>query len=461
MTAPKDILQRLNSADPEAVPEWVEKRYLAELITPMYGGGRFARQTDARHPFRGKGIKHGLRFWWRLLAEAGVLPVQAAAWTGRKLYEEECSRFGGRSVNGEPVASVVRVCSTSEASGWAQPGKNQGDWNQVPTYVHGLLGAERGTVTLRASSDLRIRIRADREADLRAEIDQATRWWSQFGGVGSRTRRGMGSLRLTLRGEGVQADPGDAFKPINHDEAALAGCLLVQRPANSNSLLAWEDCMGRFARFRREGQSTKSRSHWPEPNLLRSLVALLGPIAGQTPTTAADEELPAHTAAYALVMPRSAYGLPIVGNRLAPAGHVKREDTLGSFRILPADGDRMASPLIFRIRPVPGQEFEAVVLLLPQRFRDEALGMPLRVYLMPVADRRTPPAPPPAPPSEKRKTPPRAMLAERQLPGPAVGTLQSWNCEDANLPSRVPPIRRNAPGTTDPLTAAMVVLAKP
>jgi CRISPR-associated protein Cmr1 len=178
----------------------------------------------------------------------------------------------------------------------------------------------------------------------RQEIETALRWWASFGGVGARTRRGLGAVRV----EGVA--------PVTPAEVQTQGGQLLLRPVTKTPDIAWKSSLKRLRDFRQEvnvGRNPPSddpnrpgRSRWPEPDAIRRQTGRHS--YGHAPTHPV-------TNAY----PRAAFGLPIVfhfkdENKGEPPQHL----------LVPEGADRQASPLI--LRPYwSGKDWHPAVLYLP------------------------------------------------------------------------------------------------
>jgi CRISPR-associated protein Cmr1 len=177
------------------------------------------------------------------------------------------------------------------------------------------------------------------------EIDTALRWWASFGGVGARTRRGLGAVQVT------------ALKPVSAAEVSAQGGRLVLRPGEPSSEYAWKKGNARLRDFRQGvglGRNTPSagtkspagRSLWPEPDAIRRLTGDHAP-----------PHAPTHPVKTAL--PRAAFGLPIVF-------HFKDEQQGDPAQqlLVPEGSDRWASQLV--LRPYwDGQQWRPAALLLP------------------------------------------------------------------------------------------------
>lgn len=159
------------------------------VVTPLFAGGAELENTAE---VRASAIKGMLRFWWRALAwsrHGGDLEA---------IRREEADRFG--STEG---ASPFRlsVDDTQKLERWKKDDVSQAlkKFNGAQYLGYGLMkplrpcfGAD-GTFTIRLVSP----------AGIPGDVLDALKVWGLLGGLGSRTRRGYGSLALEeIRKEG-------------------------------------------------------------------------------------------------------------------------------------------------------------------------------------------------------------------------------------------------------------------
>ena len=181
----------------------------------------------------------------------------------------------------------------------------------------------------------------------------ALRWWASFGGLGARTRRGFGAIRV------------DGLEPLTAESITAAGGLVCFSGAGGSSAEPeWKRAIGQMYEYRQKGGTGRragnppGRSYWPEPDQIRRF----------TGRDAQGRHVPEHQAGNCF--PRAAFGLPILFEFKGSPGEPPKTE------LLPAGGeDRMASPLI--LRPYwTGQRWRAAALLLPGWHN--ALNLPLR-----------------------------------------------------------------------------------
>ena len=309
-----------------------------ELITPMYGGGVKVGIVDKSMPIRATALRGQLRFWWRLLQ--GTDPAVPS------LFASE-SRLWGGIAGPEPRASRVTVqVSGSPVSDDDLIQKGPGG---IPAYAL-ISEPGRDPLCLRAGYRFTVLVKFDPTVGSRQRdgVIEALRWWATFGGVGARTRRGLGAVRASS--EDI------ALPPVLPGEVeAVGGWLETRATCGQDAARAWSGAISALRKFRqglglgrRQGSRGRpGRSQWPEARAIRLLARRHAqpPVSSSWPSP--------HEA----VFPRAAFGLPIIfhfKDRSDPADHVLK----------PSNHERMASPLI--LRPYfDGKRYAPAALLLP------------------------------------------------------------------------------------------------
>jgi CRISPR-associated protein Cmr1 len=322
-------------------PDWTP--YDCKLVTPLYGGGVRPGEVDEAMPIRPSGIRGQLRFWWRLACGPFASPAE--------MFRREAAIWGGIGGSG-PTASRVSVNHTKpgelrtmpDPADWIEPyavfparGELSQDKRSVEKAPHRLAHAGLGF-------RLGVHLHGDLDEQQRQEMQTALRWWASFGGVGARTRRGLGAVQIR------------DLQPVSREEVEGRGGQLCLRDVEKGPEEAWKKAVGRLSSFRqgegsgrnprKTGSNTPGRSCWPEPDMIRRQTGRHAP-----------EHKPEHPVRD--VYPRAAFGLPIVfhfkdENKGEPAQQL----------LVPEDGDRMASQLI--LRPYwDGQRWSPAALLIP------------------------------------------------------------------------------------------------
>lgn len=341
-----------------------------DIITPLFGGGVEPGQPDPISVVRASEVRGQLRFWWRATRGGqfgGDLERMRAA-------EEALWGGAARFENGQPVTgqSLVQVVVEPIERGYPVttfPGRNGrtphiGDPGSLLSYgafplreTGGQQGqrrrGEQRSVLVGVSFQLTMSFPAERDA----EVQSALWAWESFGGLGARTRRGFGALKLIQRlRNGAQADrnlprsdktkdlgdwyagsarahiigshwPPDVphldvdrspvvkalpggFKVGHEDfekwmEATLIHNRVPRREAQEllPALVAWYYPIFKLQQFRQSRRTNDrgpfGRSHWPEPDEIRQRTTGFNGRHSNRLTRAPK-------------FPRAAFGLPIV-----------------------------------------------------------------------------------------------------------------------------------------------------
>lgn len=319
---PEQVQERWNA---RTTPAGESLTVQCQLVTPMYGGGVQAGEVDVAMPIRASGIRGQLRFWWRLL--------NGKDRTSERLFEEECKLWGGIASDG-PKASQVAIRVTCEPVGESQLIR-AGSY-PIPKYA---LISDPGDQPMLLKHDYRFEVTLTfHNVEKREQVVEALRWWASFGGVGARTRRGFGAIKVD----------GD-LKPVQTNEIGQEGRMATG--PHADALRSWQLAVGALQAFRQapvgrsEGTSRPGRSNWPEADTIRRRVGQHAP--QHEPRNQVDG------------FPRAAFGLPIVF-------HFKDSGDPPDVTLSPSakDQDRMASPLV--LRPYfDGESYRPMAMLLP------------------------------------------------------------------------------------------------
>lgn len=347
-----------------------------EVVTPILGGAATTRQIDEIDVIRTSTIRGHLRFWWRALYGHKFA-------TASQLYDSE-SALWGKAANDNGGRSPVRIAIDKKNQSQVDDsdiylGRTPGSyalWTARATKSGEPLAPRREAGT---SFVLTLTAPKDREV----EVKNTVRAWLIFGGYGSRTRRGLGSLTVTQNAgdflpKAAELDSFESlfgfniFQSVNAtatDCPSLSSASLFAGPESAQPETAWIEALDWLKNFRQgtygqEGQrarepgtpqSRPSRSNWPEPDKIRHL----------------KKKTTAHTPRYNSipVWPRASFGLPINGQFQTQSRDGKRTlDEPRRYQInwKPSGKseacDRLASPVIFKALPLANGRFVPCVL---------------------------------------------------------------------------------------------------
>ncbi|UYV19459.1 type III-B CRISPR module RAMP protein Cmr1 [Halomonas qaidamensis] len=182
------------------------------IVTPMFIGDG----TQQANSVRASSIKGALRFWWRALNWGRMLEVERGSVENalRRLYRAEARLFGlaakGKKVQ-EPSEggqglfrlSVEQSTDIKTQNSWPMDGNSQGGYLGYGLWATRSSEARKSleegaqfTLTLSFKSGIN-------QVDLASQVDidqmrQAVSLWGLLGGLGSRARRGFGSVALQV-----------------------------------------------------------------------------------------------------------------------------------------------------------------------------------------------------------------------------------------------------------------------
>ncbi|WP_029214551.1 type III-B CRISPR module RAMP protein Cmr1 [Kallotenue papyrolyticum] len=355
--APPEITLRADRAD-----KVVTQVRSYEVITALFGGGVEPASPDPITVVRASEVRGQLRFWWRATRGGqfrgdlnALRAAEEAIWGGPAREEQ------GKSVGGQ---SQVQVVITDWRSGTPdipfeiknkrpQPRQN----SVVPAYAAFPLQPERAAIEARTPikpvlTGVRFTLAISFPRQYEEDVAAALWAWETFGGIGARTRRGFGALRLlSVDGQAPRdLPPADRKRfsewlntKLKHHITGEAwpadvphlvrGLRFVALPG-SNAFDIWKDLIGELQKFRQQRQAKGHTSNkyghsdWPEPNTIRSFFR-------QPPRGPYAQRM-------IRAFPRAALGLPIVF-------HMYHDPGLDATLEGPdAKRSRLASPLILK-----------------------------------------------------------------------------------------------------------------
>ncbi|MBU8970035.1 type III-B CRISPR module RAMP protein Cmr1 [Bacillus altitudinis] len=338
------------------------------LVTPMFGGGPQSNSIDQDRPIRESAIRGHLRFWWR--ATRGAVCKNA-----NELSKREAEIFGHTE-----QASQIQVVTHYEKDEVKRNSKVffKKKNHPFPRYVLSNM-KDKTPYLMKAQFSLNIRL-SKKTTDfelIKKEVEAALWAWINFGGLGSRTRRGCGSLYCKQfspynKRTKSQLEKWFEQKLLEYD---------IQLPASSREwptlsrefkvqafpssmISSWQSVIQTYETFRRRSNPDKKRgrSCWPEADTIRLLTGK----AKSGHHIPYPKEKPFKYQAF----PRAQFGLPIQF-RFAPKDSGKDPDPV---TLLPKGKDRLASPLILKPLAINQKESVGMVMVLQQP-KIEALSL--------------------------------------------------------------------------------------
>jgi CRISPR-associated protein Cmr1 len=307
--------------------------------------------------------------------------------------------WGGISTDPKKVcksAVYIRIKKTNANNNSTKfEEKNNQIWQHTPKFkgktgiAYGLFSAAHDKAnnvgTLLVEKEWKIKITVKNE--YLDQIRETINYWGTFGGLGSRSRRGFGSIRICNQ------------KLVNNENEKRLEIYTFGEEFN-NAFDALNSALIKYKSFRQEfsesglthGSGRKKRtetdetlrgsgrSNWPEADLIRrSKDQWFGkqtPKQHQfkdtstTPTTYKDTGTPhAHEPIYTglAIYPRASFGLPIVIHFIDYNSKDIQNSDPSDTTIIPADhdSDRLASPIIFRPIQIGDGKFQMGLIILP------------------------------------------------------------------------------------------------
>lgn len=350
-----------------------------ELITPLFGGGVEPGIADSVTTIRATEIRGHLRFWWR--ATRGNAPEFEGKIEFMKKTEDKI--WGASSSDDAFFPSSVQVQVNTTQSGQTfkdrdSRGKEIGVYEPVSRlgYVAFSLRDRKLGVVERIRFTLNIHYPSVIGTDIEAAL-----WaWETFGGLGGRTRRGFGALKLLrVNGKGGKlwsSSPqiviqeilnklGTFCKKGSHPPSVpfltleAEDYLIMESKSSSVEIMA--DLIDGLKQFRqdrpmnqfidpRDGRKKKrpGRNRWPEPDEIRRLT--------KKRCSRHREELSRFN-----VFPRAQFGLPIIFQfKDSDQGDPGSTTLQGAKK----DSSRFASPLITKPLPCDDGKYLGLAFIL-------------------------------------------------------------------------------------------------
>jgi CRISPR-associated protein Cmr1 len=304
-----------------------------------------AGAPDRLTPVRATEVRGLLRFWWRASRGSNHESLEAMRAAEGRIWgsTEESSPIQIEILNGRLGTEAMSVRREGDKPFYEDP-----RYALFPAQNKDKLRRDFRPIFKGGSFDLKFRC----PVNLLDDLDAALRHWTNFGGIGSRTRRGLGAL-YCKETSGRFFEAGDLpERAMPRAWPQLKGAYLVM--GNPKVPLphqrAWEMAVNLLRDFRQDRNGWMGRSRWPEPDAIRSLTGQSAP-AHSAPVNSAGD------------FPRGQFGAPIIFH-FRQDGH--RAGDPDETTLLPvvagAVVNRMASPLI--VKPMAISETQSVPICL-------------------------------------------------------------------------------------------------
>ena len=320
--------------EPKKTTETLECK--VKVITPIFGGGAEAAQSDPEDIIRAASIRGHLRFWWRALYGPTFETIH-------EMYQKETEIWGGTQwVDSEDDdkkksrVSLITVRVGDVASGESIPFSGS---HLTFSQEYAAFPARKQTDVpernLRFNVEFKLNLTFPQ--NLKDQVANTLRTWVTFGGYGARTRRGMGDMEFlekpkvsweaTKENEWVWNPPD--FKSIESwfknwktgsvknekwEFPVLNDASIGLLPSQRDEMKAWDAILAKYVAFRQQrttpprklckeqdNRPNVGRSFWPEPDKIRH-------ITNQIPTSPYPHTPNFNNTPY---YPRAQFGLPI------------------------------------------------------------------------------------------------------------------------------------------------------
>ncbi len=343
MRKPKEAPPQVQKREREGIITQVREY---KLITPLFGGGVVPGECDPVTVVRATAIRGHLRFWWRA--------TRGGQFNGdlKAMYEAESLLWGASSTPDKPRPSKVEILILDARKGkpeqpYTDRFRTLPEWRDL-AYAAFPLAPVGDKPAGSVVKDVFFKIQITYPEQYRADVEAALWAWETFGGIGARTRRGFGAIRLvTVDGkepplpnsqsieniirQGLQKYVAQGTPPANVPHLSQITTLKVTKPFKT-AHEAWAHLIVKLKNFRQSRnqgmQNRPGRSRWPEPDAIRQLT---------------QQSCPSHSKPLLTIdkFPRAVFGLPIIF-------HFKDTGDPEDTTLTLKDHDRLASPLILR-----------------------------------------------------------------------------------------------------------------
>ncbi len=199
------------------------------IVTPMFLGDAAQKASGLRPP----SIKGALRFWWRAFYWQECLQQAGNDIAGglQLLHERETELFGGVSGGSGARQSLFHLRAEMDPKSQPEP-VGRPFPGQAYLMGQGLYDYKKGVLRdcISPGNGFTVRLRFKKEAGEkhRREVERALWLWGCLGGLGSRARKGFGSVAIVSL-------PGSDL-PIPTDHLQLKETLLTLMPTRSATL---------------------------------------------------------------------------------------------------------------------------------------------------------------------------------------------------------------------------------
>lgn len=332
---------------PQAKDNVTELNLKIEFISPLFGGSSEKGKNDIREA----SIRGQLRFWWRATIGAGYNSV-------KEMREKEGEIFGNTDKASNVIIKIIKRIKRSEKNFVSFPTKQNGKFDMKYSYILFPFRDQKIDGLMDITFDLQVKILKEEFVD---DVKKTLKAWINFGGLGSRTRKGLGSLYC----KDYAFDNANELASFIHENNDVSFPSVNRIFYGKEINLDWnnwnkvvDDTLKKFRQGEKIGRNTgepprAGRSRWPEPEIVRQITG--------------KRDRKHQPMNFEQCFPRAEFGLPIIidfnrnGER---AGEPTKTE------IQPKDNNprepftRYASPLIIKNMKLKNGRCNQIVLLL-------------------------------------------------------------------------------------------------
>ncbi|MCL6444401.1 MAG: type III-B CRISPR module RAMP protein Cmr1 [Alicyclobacillus sp.] len=354
-------------------------RFAISTITPMVGGGITRGVVDRHGPVHGNAVRGHLRFWWRSICGQRYASVE-------DLKKHEAAIWGSQAQKSKVTVHIRdvrpiylnrrqtsddRVGLLRELTGLARlplqkvPNENPNSRRRGTPFSPLSYVCFPFRDIAQAAAMVSFTLELSYPRALADDVHAAVWGWVTFGGIGARTRRGMGALFCEQLVPVMEDSHANWIQPWIREKLTaweiqpedigsprawpvLTDHVWMGRPQSVFG--AWEEAVSLLYEFRQGPtvgrQGNRGHSRWPEPDTLRDFLRSSNRL--QHPRLRRVNENG---------FPRALFGLPIIFRF-----RDRREPT---WTLTPKGTNRMASPIVLRPLVVQFQgRFVAVPMMV-------------------------------------------------------------------------------------------------
>lgn len=350
-------------------PQCITATY--KIVTPLFLGGHDQGADNTN--FRNASFKGALRFWWRAinwgqaLSQAGGDQSQAL----KNLHRKEGALFGTASDGKNSKQSLFNVRGTIK-SAQLQPAHSN-NLKSIDYFLgQGLFHFKEGVLRSYLEGgrvEVHLQFKPAATAQDIASVQQAAIALGLLGGLGSRSRKGLGSLSLetiTSAGSAPQTFTSlqsitdflarlDFSAPGNAPFSALSSSSRIDASKGGKSALIALAAVGsEMQLYRSFGEKGKVKGQDARRNFVPDHDNVLAALQGAT-----LKQLPE----------RAVFGLP---------HNYFFSSTKGKVDINPENEGRRASPLFIHVHALQDGQFVVLQTLLPGIFLPPGMGIDIK-----------------------------------------------------------------------------------